>query len=81
MESFPSPEYLGYDELQAGNIYHVASGRWHPAFMIQEVTDSEQGLPIYGITIVGDNDTTIRRTGYLGEIFARYKQGMWRVAN
>ena len=85
-ERFPSPEYVGYDELEVGKTYHMVSGLSHTSFKIHERLDSEQGLNIYVYTVVKVNDspdtpesayTTKYNTGSIGQMFARYKEGTW----
>lgn len=87
---FPSPEYVGYDELEVGKIYHMASGLSHTSFKIHERLDSEQGLNIYVYTVVKEvidspdtpesAYTTKYNTGSIGQMFARYKEGTWLSA-
>lgn len=87
---FPSPEYIGYDELEVGKTYHIASGLSHTSFKIHERLDSEQGLNIYVYTVVklSNHDpnmpestyTTKYNTGTIDQMFARYKEGTWLSA-
>ena len=84
---FPSPEYMGYDELEVGKIYHIVSGFNHTPFKIHERLDSEQGLNLYVYTLVKCSDhmldmpestyTTKYNTGAIDQMFARYKEGVW----
>lgn len=87
---FPSPEYVGYDELEVGKIYHIACGFNHTSFKVHEKNMTEQGVYQYVFTVVklvGNSPdipdtvyTTKHTTGNFGQFFARYKEGTWRNA-
>jgi hypothetical protein len=43
LEDYPSPNYCGYEDLEVGGAYYVASGLNHDTFIIHEKENTENG--------------------------------------
>lgn len=85
-KQFPSPEYVGYDDLEVGKTYHIVSGLNHPTFQVHEKNITEKDIYEYVYTIVKLSSdkpdtpesyyTTKHKTGNFKQFFARYKEGV-----
>ena len=73
LKKLPSPEYIGYDDLEVGKTYHVADGLTHPTFTISEKITTEKGIYKYVYT----PDSEKIDIGTFGQFFSRYKEGPW----
>jgi|LakMenEpi03Aug12_release.lakeMendotaPanAssembly.Ray.scaffolds.fasta_scaffold1310966_1 hypothetical protein len=88
-EMFPSPEYLGYSDLEVGKIYHIASGLSHTSFKVHEKIMTDKQIYLYVYTIVKTPDmrsdipdsffTEKHDSESFGQIFSRYKEGVWKL--
>ncbi len=81
MESFelerkthPYPEYLTYDDLEEGKVYHISSGLCHNTFKVHEKI-VEDGITYYTCSMVklSTHDVPLDKSYYT----TKFKMGTW----